>query len=119
VNASIEAAWADHARAAAETDERAIARAVFAEPNRFDWRLLDAALDHLRCDECGARLGSGPRGCPECDFADGYRFSGRETNRPGVPQGNEHAIRVSFAVLRSSSTARCRRARNRTVLTRP
>ena len=101
VNASIAASWADHARTSPETDDRAIARAIFAEPSGWEWRLVDAALDHIRCDECGARLGSGPRGCPECDFADGHRFAGRETNPPGALPGNEHAIRVSSAVLRA------------------
>ena len=36
-----------------------------------------------------------------CDQANGFRFGAREVDRPGVPPGNEHAIRVSSAVART------------------
>ena len=39
--------------------------------------------------------------CGPCDLADGYRFAAREVDRPGVPPGNEHAIRVASAVART------------------
>jgi hypothetical protein len=82
-------------------DGRALAEALLADPGAQDWRLVDAAMERLRCGECGAELGAGPRGCGRCDAADGYRFAAREIDRPGVPPGNEHAIRVSSTVLRA------------------
>jgi hypothetical protein len=33
-------------------------------------------------------------------FGDGARFLGQEPDRPGVPAGNEHAIRVALTVVR-------------------
>ncbi|GIH95018.1 hypothetical protein ACFFMN_17045 [Planobispora siamensis] len=83
-------------------DETAIAEMVVDEPSRHDWRVVDAALDRLTCAGCGSRLGRGPRGCPPCDLADGFRYSAIETDRPGVPPGNEHAIRVGVSVLRAA-----------------
>lgn len=45
------------------------------------------------------------------DAANGFRFAARETDRPNVPPGNEHAIRVASAVARTrdrySPRARC------------
>ncbi|MEU8382890.1 hypothetical protein [Streptosporangium sp. NPDC048865] len=88
------------ARLSAE-EESAIAEMVADEPDRHDWRVVDAALDRLACPGCGARLGRGPLGCPPCDLADGFRYSAVETDRPGVPPGNEHAIRVGVSVIRA------------------
>ncbi|MER5835163.1 hypothetical protein ABT116_31125 [Streptomyces sp. NPDC002130] len=82
------------------TQERTLAEMVAAEPDRHDWRLVDAALDRLRCPDCGDRLTRGPVGCPACDRAHGYRYAAIETDRPGVPPGNEHAIRVNVSVVR-------------------
>ncbi|MBB2746925.1 UNVERIFIED_ORG: uncharacterized Zn finger protein (UPF0148 family) [Microbispora rosea subsp. rosea] len=79
--------------------ERAIAEMVADEPDRHDWRVVDAALDRLACDECGGPLGR-RAGCPRCDVAHGMRYVARETDRPGVPPGNEHAIRVNVSVVR-------------------
>ena len=62
---------------------------------------MDGALKQLTCPDCGAQLGAGSLGCPSCDRANGFRFAARETDRPGVPPGNEHAIRVSSAVART------------------
>jgi hypothetical protein len=64
------------------------------------WRTVDAALDRSTCPECSAPLGAGRRGCGACDLADGSRFVGQEPDRPGVPGGNEHAIRVAVTVVR-------------------
>ncbi|GAA4598661.1 hypothetical protein GCM10023194_76740 [Planotetraspora phitsanulokensis] len=81
-------------------DERAVAEMVAEEPDRHDWRVFDAALDRLTCDDCGDRLGRGLAGCPGCDLAHGFRYAAIETDRSGVPPGNEHAIRVNVSVVR-------------------
>jgi hypothetical protein len=36
--------------------------------------------------------------CQTCTYYHGMRFGAREVDRPNVPAGNEHAIRVAFAV---------------------
>ncbi|MFC0625270.1 hypothetical protein [Kribbella deserti] len=116
VNESLEAAWREfRATAGVEAggpdDERELARVVLQDPSEFDWRVVDAALTKLSCDGCGNGLGAGPVGCHPCDQANGFRFAARETDRPAVPPGNEHAIRVSSAVARTrdrySPRARC------------
>ncbi|MFB9204587.1 hypothetical protein ACFFV7_25570 [Nonomuraea spiralis] len=81
-------------------DERLIARMVVDEPDRHPWRVVDAAYDRLTCAECGGRLSRGPAGCAPCDLANGFRYSAVEIDRPGVPPGNEHALRVNVAVTR-------------------
>ncbi len=101
VESAIGAAWDQYRRENPDANETELASRVAEEPNRHDWRLVDAALDRLNCPECSSSLGRGPRGCASCDFADGFRFAGREIDRPGVPPGNDHAIRVSSAVLRA------------------
>ena len=92
-------------------DERTLAETVMQDPSEFDWRIVDGALKQLTCNNCGSGLGTGPLGCPACDQANGYRFAGREVDRPGVPAGNEHALRVSSAVARTrdryTPRARC------------
>lgn len=77
-----------------------LARMVAQEPQRHDWRVFDAALDLLTCVECGGKLGGGPPACAACEVAHGYRYAAVETDRPGVPAGNEHAIRVNVSVVR-------------------
>jgi len=77
---------------------------------------IDAAWLEF-CHESGVEvgsesgLGSGPSGCRACDQANGFRFAAREIDRPGVPPGNEHAIRVASAVARTrdryTPRARC------------
>ena len=94
-----DAAWQRHRAQAPATDERILADAILADPSAHDWRLVDAALERVRCADCGSELGAGPRGCARCDSADGARFAAREIDPPGVPPGNEHAIRVSSVVL--------------------
>ncbi|MFC4494523.1 hypothetical protein ACFPA8_10310 [Streptomyces ovatisporus] len=81
-------------------ETEALAEMVAAEPDRHDWRVVDAALDRLVCSDCGDRLSRGPAGCPACDLAHGFRYAAIETDRPGVPLGNEHAIRVNVSVVR-------------------
>ncbi|ETK36521.1 hypothetical protein [Microbispora sp. ATCC PTA-5024] len=80
-------------------DEQAVAGMVADEPHRHDWRVVDAALDRLTCGECGGALGR-RTGCPRCDLAHGFRYAAIEVDRPGVPPGNEHAVRVNVSVVR-------------------
>lgn len=73
---------------------------VTEEPDRHDWRVVDAAYDQLICGECGQKLSRGPNGCPACDLAHGFRFAAIEVDRPGAMPGNEHALRVNVSVVR-------------------
>ena len=105
VEESIDAAWR---RLCAESqvepgtpEARELAGIVLQDTSEFDWRVVDGALDQLVCPDCGSALGAGATGCTPCDQANGYRFGAREVDRPGVPPGNEHAIRVSSAVART------------------
>jgi hypothetical protein len=103
VEDSIDAAW-DSFRVAsgvAPQDAHELAEIVLQDTSEFDWRIVDGAMKQLTCPHCHAQLGAGPEGCPNCDRANGFRFAARETDRPGVPPGNEHAIRVSSAVART------------------
>lgn len=104
VDGLVEGAWTAFLRqwdtVAGGDQERALAEMVAAEPHRHDWRIVDAALDRLGCPDCGGRLARGPAGCPACDLAHGFRYAAVETDRPGVPPGNEHAIRVNVSVVR-------------------
>jgi hypothetical protein len=103
VDAIVEERWGVFLRQwdiAGGDEERGLAEMVVAEPDRHDWRVVDAALDRLVCPDCGDRLARGPAGCPACDLAHGFRYAAIETDRPGVPPGNEHAIRVNVSVVR-------------------
>lgn len=80
--------------------ERAVAEMVADDPQAVDWRVYDAALDRLTCDECGASLGAGPLGCARCDLAHGMRYAAIEIDRPGCRPGNEHGVRVNVSVVR-------------------
>jgi hypothetical protein len=80
--------------------EAALAEMVAEEPDRHDWRVVDAALDRLLCPDCGDRLSRGPADCSPCNLAHGFRFAAIEADRPDVPPGNEHAIRVNVSVVR-------------------
>ncbi|MEV4265428.1 hypothetical protein [Kribbella sp. NPDC049584] len=110
---SIDAAWDTFCTASGvrkgTAEARELAEVVLQDTSEFDWRIVDGALDHLTCPDCGSTLGAGA-GCARCDQANGFRFAARETDRPGVPPGNEHAIRVSSAVARTRNryTARAR-----------
>lgn len=105
VEDSIDAAWdsfcAESGVPTGTPEARDLAEVVLQDTSEFDWRVVDGALNQLACPDCGSRLGAGTRGCPSCDRANGFRFAARETDRPGVPHGNEHAIRVSAAVART------------------
>ncbi|TMR31010.1 hypothetical protein ETD85_27285 [Nonomuraea zeae] len=89
--------------AAGPQDERLIAEMVVDEPGKHLWRVVDAAYDRLTCAECGGKLSRGPAGCAPCDLANGFRYAAIEIDRPGVPPGNEHALRVNVAVARRPS----------------
>ncbi len=95
------------------SDEHAVAEMVIDEPDRHPWRVVDAAYDRLTCAECGDRLSRGPAGCTACDLANGFRFVAVETDRPGVPPGNEHALRVNVSVVRRPSGISSREVRGR------
>lgn len=101
VERSIQEAWEDERRMHPDEDDVTMAQRIVADPSHHLWRLVDAALMRLRCDDCGSELGAGPVGCGPCDLAHGFRLAAREPDRPGVPPGNEHAIRVPTAVLRA------------------
>ncbi|MFG1697445.1 hypothetical protein [Nonomuraea sp. NPDC049309] len=83
-----------------DQEERDVAAMVADEPGKHLWRVVDAAYDRLTCEECGGRLSRGPAGCGTCDRANGFRYAAIEIDRPGVPPGNEHAIRVNVSVVR-------------------
>ncbi|RNF85867.1 hypothetical protein [Streptomyces botrytidirepellens] len=103
VDGILEDEWSAFLRqwdASGSQEAAALAEMVAAEPDRHDWRVVDAALDRLVCSECGDRLSRGTLGCSACDLAHGFRYAAVETDRPGVPQGNEHAIRVNVSVVR-------------------
>ncbi|WND23313.1 hypothetical protein [Streptomyces violaceus] len=103
VDGIVEEEWAAFLRhwdVAGCEQETALAELVVAEPDRHDWLVVDAALDRLACTDCGDRLGRGPAGCHACDLAHGFRYAAIETDRPGVPPGNEHAVRVNVSVVR-------------------
>lgn len=107
IEAELDLAWARlldvSAVAPGSPDETALGWLVVDCPAEHDWRVVDAALDRLTCAVCGAMLASGPLGCQRCTYYHGLRFAAREVDRPQVPAGNEHAIRVSFAVARNRS----------------
>lgn len=88
-------------RAEWQVPEAELIEFVLHDPAEHPWRTVDTALDRSRCPSCQSVLGSGQRGCRSCDNADGIRFLGREPDRPGVPPGNEHAVRVAVTVVRN------------------
>ncbi|MDN0197081.1 hypothetical protein [Streptomyces sp. S.PNR 29] len=98
----VEDEWRSFARhwGVGREQEVALAEMVAEEPDRHDWRVVDAALDRIRCSDCGERMSRGPVGCAACDLAHGFRYAAIETDRPGVPAGNEHAVRVNVSVVR-------------------
>jgi hypothetical protein len=105
IEESLEAAWsallAEFGVARGSADEKALAGEVADDPSGHDWRTVDAAIARLTCPECGAPLTTGPVDCGRCAYAHGLRFAAREVDRPHVPPGNEHAIRVASAVVRT------------------
>ncbi|TWD83769.1 hypothetical protein FB561_4938 [Kribbella amoyensis] len=111
VEDSIDAAWQALRTQLGTADEDGLAEIVLQDPSEFDWRVVDAALKRSTCAECGSSLGAGPTGCSRCELANGFRFAARETDRPDVAPGNEHAIRVASAVARTrhryTPRARC------------
>ncbi|MFI7247495.1 hypothetical protein [Micromonospora chalcea] len=87
--------------AAGSPEECELAWLVVDDPGAYDWRAVDGAVDRLTCPDCGARLTAGPVTCASCEFRHRMRFGARERDRPHVPPGNEHALRVATAVTRS------------------
>ncbi|MEU4698528.1 hypothetical protein [Nonomuraea dietziae] len=82
-------------------DDVAVAEMIVEEIKGYDWRVVDGAFERLTCGACGSRRGRGPKDCPPCELDEGFRYSAREVDRPGVTPRNEHAIRVGAAVLRN------------------
>ncbi|MER7332156.1 MULTISPECIES: hypothetical protein [unclassified Micromonospora] len=105
IEAELDLAWArllgEWDVACGSPEETALSWLVIDNPEEHDWRIVDAALDRLMCTECGSTLTRGPASCQRCTYYHEVRFAAREVDRPNVPAGNEHAIRVSFAVARS------------------
>ncbi|MFI9454095.1 hypothetical protein [Amycolatopsis sp. NPDC052450] len=105
VEASIEDRWRrfldEYGVTAGTEAENDLAELVVADTSAFEWRVVDAALDRLACDDCGNALGAGPTGCGKCDQANGFRFAAIETDRPATPPGTEHGLRVATAVART------------------
>ncbi|NGO81582.1 hypothetical protein G6045_38885 [Streptomyces sp. YC504] len=58
VDAIVEEEWAAFVRrwGAGADEERALAELVAGEPDRHDWRVVDAAYDRLTCGDCGERV---------------------------------------------------------------
>lgn len=102
VDGIVEEEWAAFLRLwKADADQEAtLAEMVVAEPDKHDWRVVDAAYDRLTCQECGGRLSRGPVGCSACDLAHGFRYAAVETDRAGAQPGNEHGVRVNVSVVR-------------------
>ncbi|MFI7135688.1 hypothetical protein ACIBQ1_59290 [Nonomuraea sp. NPDC050153] len=73
-------------------DERDVAEMVIDESNRHLWRVVDAACDRVICAERGKRLSRGPASRLRCLR---FRYVAVEIDRPGVPSGNGHALRVN------------------------
>ncbi|MEU7934344.1 hypothetical protein [Micromonospora echinofusca] len=105
IEAELDLAWArllgEWGVAGGSPEETALGWLVVDAPEEHDWRVVDAALDRLTCPQCRSTLTRGPAACQRCAYHHEVRFAAREVDRPNVPPGNEHAIRVSFAVARS------------------
>ena len=81
--------------------EAELAWLVADEPAEHEWRVVDAALDRLWCRDCGLGLTTGPVTCRTCTHYHGTRFVARELDRPYVPAGNDHALRVVWVVTQA------------------
>jgi hypothetical protein len=82
-------------------EEAQLAWLVADHPADHGWRVVDAALDRLWCRDCGCGLTTGPVTCRTCTHYHGTRFVAREFDRPHVRAGNDHALRVAWAVARA------------------
>jgi hypothetical protein len=102
---ALDAAWqetlVDFDIAPGAADETDLAWTVVDHPAEHDWRVVDAAMARLICSLCQSPLTTEPTACERCALFHGMRFGAREIDRPGVPPGNEHAIRVASAVART------------------
>jgi hypothetical protein len=99
IDADIEAGWTA-GMAGFDGPASQVAEAVLADPRGTAWRVVDAALRCVECYACGQPSGTGPVQCEPCRLAHENRFYAAEPDRPNVPLGNEHAIRVSTVVAR-------------------
>ncbi|MEU3016113.1 hypothetical protein ABZ635_01780 [Nocardiopsis sp. NPDC007018] len=100
VDAVLEEEWRAFLLREGLPDGPEVAGLVAEEPQRYDWRVVDAALERLVCEGCAGPLGRGPAGCAPCALAHGFRYAAVETDRPGAAPGNEHAVRVNDSVVR-------------------
>jgi hypothetical protein len=100
IDADVEAGWAAEVDGLDADMPRHVAEAVMADPRGVRWRVVDAALRRIPCYACGQGSGTGPVACEPCRLAHENRFYAAEPDRPRVPRGNEHAIRVSTVVAR-------------------
>lgn len=101
IDADIERAWADQlGQFDGGAAEHHVAEAVLADPRGVPWRVVDAAMLRVRCYACAEPTGTGPVQCEPCRRAHESRFYAAEPDRPHVPPGNEHALRVSTVVAR-------------------
>ncbi|MGW6540533.1 hypothetical protein ACWGBV_03465 [Streptomyces sp. NPDC055051] len=102
----VDGAWQEFARdmggprGLTATETESWARLVVEDLAAYGWRVVDAAFDRISCTTCGHALSRGPAHCAECAEAHGYRYGAVEADRPGVPPGNEHAIRVNVSAVR-------------------
>ena len=60
-----------------DDQEVALAEMVVAEPDRHDWRVVDAAFDRLVCSECADRLSRVHSGGPHCRYGIPGRHGGQ------------------------------------------
>jgi hypothetical protein len=82
-------------------EEIQFARIVLDEGERHLWSVLDIAMTHLVCGECGSELGGGPPDCTECAAAWGVTLWAEAlAGRNGLATFNEHALHVGRMILR-------------------
>ena len=68
---------------------------------KLPWTCTDVAMTLLRCQTCGAELGTGDLPCLRCRVADENRWAWDHMGYPERMTGNEHAMRVARMVLRA------------------
>ena len=81
--------------AAGSAEETILAQVVVSEFGRHPWTVMDIAMSHLRCSQCGAELGEAYSDCGECGMAFGSSIASEFD-----ATANEHALHVGRWVLR-------------------